>query len=108
MICALSWWSWFWLKGVGPAAPAGSRPDPRLGPRLGPGLGPGPALTGGPGLLFGPRVCCSPLGPSKGVGAEPGPQEDEVEEEDDGIRGPEGGPLEGTGLEWSEPPNGEW
>lgn len=38
---------------------------------------------------------------------EPGPPEEE-EEEDDVIRGPDGGPFEGTGLEWSEPPNGEW
>lgn len=104
------------MKGVappgppGPVGPAGSRPDPRvemLEPRLGPGLGPGPELTGGPCRLLGPSVCWSPLGPSKGVEVEPGPAEEE-EDEDDGIRGPEGGPFEGTGLEWSEPPNGEW
>lgn len=97
------------MKGVGPVGAPDSRPDPRLGTlelRLGPGLGPGPEPPGGPDRLLEPRVCSTP-GPSKGVGAEPGPPE-EVEEEDEGIRGPEGGPLEGTGLEWSEPPKGEW
>lgn len=103
------------MKGVGPPGQAGppepvGPPDSRLetlDPMLGPGLGPGPEPPGGPGRLLGPSVCCSPLGPSKGVEAEPGPTEDE-EEEEDGMRGPEGGPFEGTGLEWSEPPNGEW
>lgn len=47
------------------------------------------------------------MGPSKGVEADPGPPEED-DEEDEGMRGPEGGPLEGTGLEWSEPPRGEW
>lgn len=47
------------------------------------------------------------MGPSNGVEADPGPPEEE-DEEDEGSRGPEGGPLEGTGLEWSEPPRGDW
>lgn len=94
---------------MGPVGPPDSRPDPRLGRpelRLGPALGPGPEPPGGTDRLAGPRECCSPVGPSKGVEADPGPPEED-EEEDDGRRGPEGGPLEGTGLEWSEPPRGE-
>jgi len=118
MIWALSCCSWFWLNGVGPAghpgppgppAPPGATPGPRPGapaPRLGPGPGPGPALPGGPALLLGAMLCGSGApGQSKVVRPEPGPPEDD-EEAEDGIRGPDGGPLEG--LEWPEPPSGEW
>lgn len=54
--------------------------------------------------MLDPKECCS-LELSKGVEAVLGPPEEEEEEE--AIRGPEGGPLEGMGLEWSEPPKGE-
>lgn len=101
------------MKGVGPPGPVDplfSRPELRLEtpePRPGPELGTGPEQPGGPGRLLGPKECWSPMGPSKEAEEDPGPAEEE-EDEDDGIKGPDGGPLEATGLEWSEPPNGEW